>query len=72
MQDTITTLFCVCSEFLHAMDYQDDGQSHLSNAEVRLVPLVGACYFGGKMERAQTFLFEHGYLKRRLSKSHLN
>ncbi len=33
---------------------------------------MGALYFGGKIERAHQFLFEHGYCKVRLSKSRLN
>ncbi len=72
MQDTITTIYCLCDDFLQAMNYQDDVQSRLSNAEVMSVPLVAALYFGGKIETAQDFLHEHGYLRSRLSKSRLN
>lgn len=72
MQDTIVTLYCLCDDFLQAMHYRTDPQAHLSNAEVMSVPLVAACFFGGKIERAQEFLHEHGYLPKRLSKSRLN
>ena len=72
MQDTITTLFCVCADLLTALDVRDEAQMRVSEAEVMLAPLVGALYFGGKIERAHTFLFEHGYIKNRLSKSRLN
>ena len=72
MQDTITTIYCLCDDFLQAMNYRDDPQSLLSNTEVMSVPLVAALYFGGKIETAHEFLHEHGYLKHRLSKSRLN
>ena len=72
MQHTITTVYCLCDDFLQAMNYTDDPQARVSSAEVMSVSLVGACYFGGKVERAQQFLHEHGYLPRRLSKSRLN
>lgn len=52
MQDTITTIYCLCDDFLQAMNHRDDPQAHLSSAEVMSVSVVGACYFGGKVERA--------------------
>jgi len=72
MQDTIVTLYCLCDDFLQAMNYHTDPQARLSHAEVMSVPLVAACFFGGKIERAQEFLHEHGYIRYRLSKSRLN
>jgi len=62
MQDTITTLYCVCAELLRALEIADDAQMRLGEAEIMITPLVGALYFGGKVERAQQFLFEHGYI----------
>ena len=72
MQDTITTLYCVCADLLQAPEIKDDAQMRLNEAEIMLAPLVGALYFAGKIERAHTFLFEHGYIRHRLSKSRLN
>jgi len=72
MQDTITTLYCVCADLLAALDIKDDPQMRLGHAEVMLALLVGALYFGGKIERAHEFLFEHGYQRHKLSKSRLN
>lgn len=72
MQHTITTIYCLCDDFLQAMNYHDDVQAQVSSAEVMSVSLVAACYFGGKVERAQEFLHEHGYLPKRLSPSRLN
>jgi hypothetical protein len=72
MQDTITTIYCVCADLLRALEIEDDQQSRLSNAEIMMTPIVAALYFGGKIERTQEFLHEHGYIHARLSKSRLN
>jgi hypothetical protein len=72
MQDTIVTLYCLCDDVLRALDYRDDPQSRVSNAQVMTVPLVAACFFGGKVERARVFLLEHSYIRQKLSKSRLN
>ncbi len=72
MQHTITTIYGLCDDFLQAMNHRDDPQSHLSSVEVMSVSLVAACSFGGKVERAQEFLHEHGYLPKSLSPSRLN
>lgn len=72
MQDTITTLYCVCDDLLCALGFHNDPQARLSHAEIMLTPLVAAHYFGGKLERAHLFLYEHGYIRQRLSKSRLN
>ena len=72
MKDTITTIYCLCDDFLKAMDYQDDPQTTLSSAEVMTVPLVAAIFFGGHLENSYDFLHEHGYLPTKLSKSRFN
>ena len=72
MQDTIVTMFCLCDDLLRAIDYRDDAQAKLSSAEVMLVPLVAARYFGGKIESAREFLIEHNYLSYPLGQSRLN
>jgi len=72
MQHTITTIYCLCDDFLQAMNDTDDPQTQVSSAKVMSVSLVAACYFGGKAERAQGFLHEHGYLPKRLSPSRLH
>jgi hypothetical protein len=61
MQDTILTMYCLCADLTRAMQHQDDPQTKLSSAEVMTVPLVAACFFGGKIEWARRFLLEHGY-----------
>lgn len=72
MQDTITTMYCLCDDFLRAVGQQDDPRARLSSAQVMLVPLVAARYFGGKIETARDFLLDHGYIRQPLSKSRLN
>ncbi len=46
MQDTITTMFCLCDDFLKANRYCDDKcddkQCRVATSEIMLVPLV-AC-----------------------------
>ena len=72
MQDTILTIYCLCDDLLKAMDHHDDPQTKLSSAQVRAVPLVAACFFGGKIEWARRFLLEHGYCTKPRSQSRLN
>lgn len=72
MKDTITTMFCLCDDLLKVLDYKDDPQCKLSGAEVMLVPLVAARFFGGKIESARKFLVEHDYLSFEMSQSRLN
>ena len=72
MQDTIITMYCLCADLLRALGYKDDPQVHLTSAEVMTVPLVAAAFYGGKIERARTFLIEHGYFTKPLSQSRLN
>ncbi len=72
MNDTITTIYCLCDDFLKAMGRRDDPQVRLSTAEVMTVPLVAAAFFGGNTEKARAFLDEHGYIPQTISKSRLN
>lgn len=69
MQDTITTMFCLCDDFLKANGYCDDKQCRLSSAEVMTVPLVACAFFGGNQALARRFLVGHGYFKHDLSAS---
>jgi len=67
MEDTITTTYCICEEFLKAVGHRDDPQARLSVAEVMTIPLVAAAFFGGNIEMARSFLDEYGYIHRRRS-----
>jgi hypothetical protein len=73
MDDSIITIYCLCDDFLKAMRHRrDDPQTRLSTAEVMTVPLVAATFFGGNLDQTRRFLHEYGYMKKMISKSHLN
>lgn len=72
MDDTITTIYCLCDEFLKAIDHRDDPQVRLTTAEVMTVPLVAATFFVGNIDKTRRFLHEYGYMPTMISKSHLN
>lgn len=72
MEDTITTHYCLCEEFLKASGHRDDPQCRLSTAEVMTIALTAAAFFAGNIERSRTFLHEHGYMRAMISKSRLN
>lgn len=69
MQDTITTMFCLCDDFLKANDYRDDWQCRVSSAEIMTVPLVACAFFGGNLALSRRFLVSHGYFLHDLSAS---
>jgi hypothetical protein len=73
MDDTITTIYCLCDDFLKAMSHRrDDPQARLSTAEVMTIPLVAATFFDGNIDKTRLFLHEYGYMPTMISKSHLN
>ena len=73
MDDTITTIYCLCDDFLKAINRRpDDPQVRITTAEVMTVPLVAAAFFGGNVEKTRRFLHEYDYMKKMISKSHLN
>src|SRR3954471_11400834 len=73
LDDTITTIYCLCDDFLKAINRRDDPQVRLTTAEVMTVPLVAATFFGGNVKKPRRFLHhEYGYMNKMISKSHLN
>ena len=66
VDDTITTIYCLCDEFLKAIHHQDDAQVRLTTAEVMTVPLVAATFFGANLDKTRRFLHEYGYMRVRL------
>lgn len=72
MQEKITTIYCLCDDFLRAWGHTDDPQARMTDAEVMTVALTAAACFGGNQERSRVFLKEHGYIKAMLSRSRLN
>ncbi len=72
MDDTITTTYYLCEEFLGAAGHRDDPQARISTAEVMTTALVAAAFFGGNIEKARSFLEEYGYIAKTVSKSRFN
>lgn len=62
MDDTITTIYCLCDDFLKAMPHRrDDPQARLSTAEVMTIPLVASTFFEGNFDKSRLFVHEYGY-----------
>jgi len=72
LEDTITTTYYLCEEFLKAVGHRDDPQARLSTAEVMTVPLVACALFSGNIEASRSFLDEYGYIEKAISKSRFN
>ena len=72
MDDTITTTYYLCDEFLKATGHRDDPQVLLSTAEVMTIALAAAAFFGGNIEASRSFLDEYGYIPKAISKSRFN
>ena len=47
MELEIITIYVLCSEFLAAMNYQDDNQCRMNDAEVMTTAIVAMLHFGG-------------------------
>ena len=72
MQQQITTIYCLCDDFLKACGQADDPQAKMTTAQVMTVALVAAALLGGNHDLSRLFLKQHGYLPQMLSKSRLN
>jgi hypothetical protein len=72
LEDTITTTYYLCEEFLKAVGHRDDPQVRLSTAEVMSTALVAAAFFAGNIEKARSFLDEYAYINKAISKSRFN
>jgi len=72
LDDTITTIYCLCDEFLKAINHKDDSQVRLTTAEVMTVPLVAATFFGANIDKTRRFLHEYGYMPTMISKGRFN
>ena len=68
----IIAIYCFCDDFLQSRGHQDAPQAKLTTAEVMTIALVAATLFSGNQDRCRCFFAEHGYIKKRLSKSQFN
>jgi hypothetical protein len=48
---------------------REDSQIKMNNAEVMVVVLVAAAFFGSNFRMATSFLKEHGYIHKMLSEA---
>jgi hypothetical protein len=73
IDDTIITIYCLCEDFLKAINrFDDDPQVRLTTAEVMTVPLVAATFFGANIDKTCRFLHEYGYMPKMISKGRFN
>jgi len=72
MDDTITTTYYLCDEFLKAIGHRDAPQVRLSTAEVMTIALVACAFFSGNLEASRSFLDQYGYIPKAISKSRFN
>ena len=63
MEHQIVTFYLLCHELLKALGIREDCQIKMNNAEVMVVVLVAAAFFGGNFRMAASFLKEHGYIQ---------
>ena len=47
MDGQIIAVYCLNADMLRALGQRDDGQCHLTAAEVMTIALVAALFFGG-------------------------
>lgn len=72
MELEITTIYLLCDELFTALNFREDPQVHMNNAEVMTVAITAARYFHGHIENTRSFFMEHGYIPYMLSESRLN
>jgi hypothetical protein len=72
MQDSIALIYCLCDDFLRAMNHRDDVQCRWNSAQVMTASLVASTHFQGNVDKSRRFLIEHGYFVQKLSRSRLN
>jgi hypothetical protein len=69
MVEEIITIFCICDDYLKAIEHKDDKQSLMSTSEILTTAVVAAKFFGGNYQKSREFLSEHNYVDYMLSKS---
>lgn len=72
MDDQVTIIYCLTDDFLLDSGHRDPAERDVCDAEVLTVAFVAARFFTGNFEASWRFLLDHGYLRRRLSRSQFN
>jgi Transposase DDE domain len=68
----IVTIFCLCDDLVKALAKPHHLEKKNSDAEVMLICIVAALWFGGNLRRSALFLFTHRYLSSLISEGCLN
>ena len=69
MDDQVIATYCLADDFLRDIRHREPAERAVSDAEVLTVAITAAREFRGNFEAAWRFLTEHGYMRRRLSRS---
>jgi hypothetical protein len=64
----IILVYCLCADWLIAMNHREDPQCTMSDAEVMTTALVAAIFFGGNYKLARELWQEQGYIPKMVSK----
>lgn len=72
MDEEILTTFCICDDLLKALGYRDHPQSVMSHAEIMVIALIAARYFGGNMAVACRWLHAPHYMPNMIGASRFN
>jgi hypothetical protein len=72
MELEIIAIYCWCELILNQLNIQDDWRAEMTNAEVITAAIIAVRFFSGNFQNACTFLREHGYIPKMLSKSRFN
>lgn len=71
MKLKICAIYCICDDYLNEIGSIAWPNEKMKDSEVMTSFIVAAQFFGGNIEKARIFLFDHGYIPDMLSKSRL-
>jgi hypothetical protein len=72
MDEKILAIYCLCADFLQALDHAEEPHQQMSDAEVVTTGLVAMLFFRGNFEAARALLCAPRYMPHMLSRSRLN
>jgi len=72
MDEKILVIYCICDDFLKAIQHHEDSQVKMTDAEVMTTALVAVLFFSGNFELARSLLKSSQYIPDMLSKSRFN
>jgi hypothetical protein len=72
MDEKILAIYCLCADFLQALDHAEEPHQQMSDAEVVTTALVAMLFFRGNFEAARALLCAPWYMPHMLSRSRLN